>query len=39
MKLTIVIPVYRVEATLDRCLQSIVDQTYHLKESFLRKSS
>lgn len=28
MKLTIVIPVYRVEATLDRCLQSIVDQTY-----------
>ena len=28
MKLTIVIPVYRTEATLDRCLQSVVGQTY-----------
>ena len=28
MKLSIVVPIYRVEATLDRCLKSIVDQTY-----------
>lgn len=29
MKLSIIVPVYRVEATLDRCLQSIVDQSYN----------
>ena len=28
MKLSIIIPVYRVEATLDRCLQSIVTQSF-----------
>lgn len=28
MKLSIVVPVYRVEATLERCLKSIVGQTY-----------
>jgi len=28
MKLSIVIPVYRVEATLDRCMESIVNQTF-----------
>lgn len=29
MKLSIVVPVYNVEATLGRCLQSIVGQNYH----------
>ena len=29
MKLSIIVPVYRVEATLDRCLQSIVSQSYN----------
>lgn len=28
MKLSIIIPVYRVEATLDRCIESIVGQTF-----------
>ena len=28
MKLSIVIPVYRVEATLDRCVESVVSQTF-----------
>ena len=28
MKLSIIIPVYRVEATLDRCVQSVVNQSY-----------
>ena len=28
MKLSVIIPVYRVEATLDRCLQSVVGQTF-----------
>ena len=28
MKLSIVIPVYKVEHTLDRCLESIVSQTF-----------
>ena len=28
MKLTVIIPVYRVECTLDRCVESVVGQTY-----------
>ena len=28
MKLSVIIPVYRVEGTLDRCVQSVVDQTF-----------
>lgn len=28
MKLSVIIPVYRVESTLDRCVQSVVDQTF-----------
>lgn len=29
VKLSIIIPVYRVETTLDRCVESIVGQTFH----------
>ncbi len=28
MKLSVIIPVYRVEATLDRCVESVVNQTF-----------
>ena len=28
MKLSVIIPVYRVEATLDRCVESVVDQSF-----------
>ena len=27
-KISVIVPVYEVEAYLDRCVQSIVDQTY-----------
>lgn len=29
MKLSIIIPVYRVEDTLDRCMESVISQDYH----------
>lgn len=29
MKLSVIIPVYRVEATLNRCVESVVEQTFH----------
>lgn len=35
MKLTVVIPVFRTEATLDRCVQSVVGQTYDDMEIIL----
>ena len=35
MKLSIIIPVYRVEVTLERCLQSIVGQTFRDFEAIL----
>ena len=33
--ISIVVPVYKVEAYLDKCIQSIVDQTYHNLEIIL----
>ena len=35
MKLSVIIPVYRVEATLSRCVESIVDQTFSDMEIIL----
>lgn len=35
MKLSVIIPVYRVEATLDRCVESVVDQTFEDLEVIL----
>lgn len=33
--ISVIVPVYKVEAYLDRCVQSIVDQTYHNLEVIL----
>lgn len=33
--ISVIVPVYKVEAYLDRCVQSIVDQTYHNLEIIL----
>lgn len=35
MKLSVIIPVYRVEATLDRCIESVVGQTFDDMEIIL----
>ena len=35
MKISVIVPVYKVEKYLDRCIQSIVDQTYRNLEIFL----
>lgn len=35
MKLSVIIPVYRVEATLDRCIESVVGQTFSDMELIL----
>ena len=35
MKLSVIIPVYCVEDTLDRCVKSIIGQSYHDLEVIL----